>query len=137
MATARAGHKRPPFERDEFRPEAAWLRTADAMRAFFLEQRSIIDETFEKTVKTLVSQPNKPRRALTLDNGPTAFPTIFYSHRGEPSDTLTIAHEFAHALVAYRLGDLTPLRDGRVTLNPLAHFDVFGTLLILLKQNQN
>jgi Zn-dependent protease len=41
-------------------------------------------------------------------------------------------HEFAHALVAYRLGDLTPLRDGRVTINPLAHFDVFGTLLILL-----
>lgn len=40
-------------------------------------------------------------------------------------------HEFAHALVAYRLGDLTPLRDGRVTLNPMAHFDVFGTLLIL------
>lgn len=41
-------------------------------------------------------------------------------------------HEFAHALVAYRLGDLTPLRDGRVTINPLAHFDVFGTLLIVL-----
>lgn len=41
-------------------------------------------------------------------------------------------HEFAHALVAYRLGDLTPVRDGRVTINPLAHFDVFGTLLILL-----
>lgn len=41
-------------------------------------------------------------------------------------------HEFAHAIVAYRLGDLTPLRDGRVTINPLAHFDMFGTLLILL-----
>lgn len=41
-------------------------------------------------------------------------------------------HEFAHAWVAYRLGDLTPLRDGRVTINPLAHFDVFGTLLIVL-----
>lgn len=40
-------------------------------------------------------------------------------------------HEFAHALVAYRLGDLTPVKDGRVTLNPLAHFDIFGTLLIL------
>lgn len=41
-------------------------------------------------------------------------------------------HEFAHAYVAYRLGDLTPVRDGRVTINPLAHFDMFGTLLILL-----
>ena len=68
------------------------------MRAFFPAQRSIIDDTFENTVKTLVDQRNKPRRALTLDNGPTAFPTIFYSYRGEPSDSLTIAHEFAHAL---------------------------------------
>lgn len=40
-------------------------------------------------------------------------------------------HEFAHALVAYRLGDLTPVRDGRLTINPLAHFDIFGTLMIL------
>jgi Zn-dependent protease len=41
-------------------------------------------------------------------------------------------HEFAHALVAYRLGDLTPVRDGRLTINPLSHFDIFGTVLILL-----
>lgn len=40
-------------------------------------------------------------------------------------------HEFAHALIAYRLGDLTPVRDGRLTINPMAHFDLFGTLLIL------
>lgn len=40
-------------------------------------------------------------------------------------------HEFAHALIAYRLGDLTPVRDGRLTINPLAHFDIFGTLMIL------
>jgi Zn-dependent protease len=41
-------------------------------------------------------------------------------------------HEFAHALVGYRLGDLTPVRDGRLTINPLAHFDPFGTLLMLI-----
>lgn len=41
-------------------------------------------------------------------------------------------HEFAHALVAYRLGDMSPVRDGRLTINPLAHFDPFGTLLIVL-----
>lgn len=41
-------------------------------------------------------------------------------------------HEFSHALVAYRLGDLTPVRDGRVTINPLAHLDPFGTIMILL-----
>lgn len=39
-------------------------------------------------------------------------------------------HEFAHAWVAHRLGDPTPSRDGRVTLNPLAHADPVGTLLL-------
>lgn len=39
-------------------------------------------------------------------------------------------HEFAHALTADRLGDDTPRRQGRLTLSPLAHYDLFGTLLI-------
>lgn len=41
-------------------------------------------------------------------------------------------HEFAHAWTADRLGDPTPRRFGRVTLNPLRHLDPFGTLLLLL-----
>lgn len=41
-------------------------------------------------------------------------------------------HEFAHALVAYRLGDPTAKYAGRVTLNPLAHLDPMGTLFILV-----
>lgn len=41
-------------------------------------------------------------------------------------------HEAAHALVADRLGDLTPRYMGRLTLNPFAHLDPLGTLLILL-----
>ena len=41
------------------------------------------------------------------------------------------AHEFAHAYTADRLGDPTPRRAGRVTLNPLAHLDPFGTILLL------
>jgi Zn-dependent protease len=41
-------------------------------------------------------------------------------------------HEFAHALVADRLGDPTPRRLGRLTLNPLAHLDFFGTLFFIL-----
>lgn len=41
-------------------------------------------------------------------------------------------HEFAHAYVADRLGDPTPRAHGRLTLNPLAHLDLIGTLLILL-----
>lgn len=40
-------------------------------------------------------------------------------------------HEFAHGFVAYRLGDPTPKYQGRLTLNPLAHLDPVGTLLLL------
>jgi len=39
-------------------------------------------------------------------------------------------HEFGHAIMADRLGDDTPRRQGRVTLNPLAHADPIGTLLL-------
>lgn len=39
-------------------------------------------------------------------------------------------HEFAHAWVARREGDPTAERLGRVTLNPLPHIDVFGTILV-------
>ncbi|ANE43894.1 site-2 protease family protein [Deinococcus puniceus] len=45
--------------------------------------------------------------------------------------SLTV-HEFAHAYVADRLGDPTPRRFGRVTLNPGKHLDPLGTLLLLV-----
>ncbi|MPY66130.1 site-2 protease family protein [Deinococcus sp. SDU3-2] len=45
--------------------------------------------------------------------------------------SLTV-HEFAHAWTADRLGDPTPRRFGRVTLNPVKHLDPFGTLLLLI-----
>ncbi len=45
--------------------------------------------------------------------------------------SLTI-HEYAHALVAYRLGDDTAKRQGRLSLNPLVHLDVLGTLLLFI-----
>lgn len=41
-------------------------------------------------------------------------------------------HEFAHALAADKLGDPTPRYQKRVTLNPLAHLDPLGTIMILL-----
>lgn len=41
-------------------------------------------------------------------------------------------HEFAHALAADKLGDPTPRLQGRLTLNPLAHLDPIGTLMILI-----
>lgn len=46
---------------------------------------------------------------------------------------LSIAvHEFGHAYVADRLGDRLPRRQGRVTLNPLAHADPIGTVALPL-----
>lgn len=41
-------------------------------------------------------------------------------------------HEFAHGLVAYKLGDSTARLSGRLTLNPLAHIDPFWTLILPL-----
>ncbi|KKU48168.1 MAG: Peptidase M50 [candidate division WWE3 bacterium GW2011_GWA2_46_9] len=41
-------------------------------------------------------------------------------------------HEFAHAYIANKLGDPTPKAMGRVTLNPKAHLDPMGTLLLLV-----
>lgn len=41
-------------------------------------------------------------------------------------------HEWAHAWSAFRLGDDTAARQGRMTLNPLAHIDPIGTLLLPL-----
>lgn len=40
-------------------------------------------------------------------------------------------HEFCHGLAARLVGDRTAERYGRLTLNPLAHFDIVGTLMLL------
>ena len=42
-----------------------------------------------------------------------------------------VFHEFSHAWVAHKLGDPTAKHAGRLTLNPMAHLDMFGTLMIL------
>lgn len=41
-------------------------------------------------------------------------------------------HEFSHAYTADRLGDPTPRLAGRLTLNPLKHLDILGTIMIFL-----
>ncbi|MBE8955304.1 MAG: site-2 protease family protein [Quinella sp. 2Q5] len=41
-------------------------------------------------------------------------------------------HEWAHARVAYALGDYTPRLQGRLTLNPAAHVDPIGLVMLLL-----
>ena len=49
--------------------------------------------------------------------------------------TLVIAftvHEFSHAWAADQLGDTTPRAAGRLTLNPLVHLDVLGSILLIV-----
>ena len=41
-------------------------------------------------------------------------------------------HEYAHALIATKLGDQTARLSGRLTLNPMAHIDVLGAVMIML-----
>lgn len=41
-------------------------------------------------------------------------------------------HEFSHGFVAYKMGDPTAKNSGRLTLNPLAHFDPLGALCMVL-----
>ncbi len=41
-------------------------------------------------------------------------------------------HEFAHGLLADRLGDPTPRELGRLTLNPLSHLDLIGTVVFFV-----
>ena len=57
---------------------------------------------------------------------PTAIAVVIMLLIGFP------VHEFSHALAAYRLGDATAKLQGRLTLNPIAHFDqVGGTMLVI------
>ncbi len=41
-------------------------------------------------------------------------------------------HEYSHGWVAFKLGDPTAYQQGRLTLNPLAHIDLFGTIILPL-----
>ncbi len=43
-----------------------------------------------------------------------------------------VLHEYAHGYVAYRLGDPTANDAGRLTMNPIAHVDIVGTIIIPL-----
>ena len=49
---------------------------------------------------------------------------------GLPVLTAVVLHELAHGYSAYLLGDPTAARMGRLTLNPLAHIDLFGTIVL-------
>lgn len=50
-----------------------------------------------------------------------------------PAVLLAISmHEFAHGYISYRLGDPTPKEHGRLSINPLHHLDLMGTLFLLI-----
>lgn len=66
--------------------------------------------------------------------------TTFGSFLTDPARILAVAtillvalpfHEYAHAATAVALGDDTPIRQGRYTLNPIVHLDLVGSLLII------
>lgn len=62
----------------------------------------------------------------SLSSDPKAFFSVFLAI----IYALTI-HEYAHALAAASMGDQTAKNNGRVSLNPLAHMDLIGTLMLL------
>jgi Zn-dependent protease len=71
------------------------------------------------------------RNLNQLTHDPVGFLLILLLTLGGLVVAITV-HEFSHALVATRLGDATARRQGRLTLNPLAHLDLLGSLMLLL-----
>ncbi|MBS7297902.1 MAG: site-2 protease family protein [Eubacteriales bacterium] len=52
---------------------------------------------------------------------------------GLPTTLLALTvHEFAHGWVSTKLGDPTPRYEGRLTMNPMAHLDLIGTILMII-----
>ena len=41
-----------------------------------------------------------------------------------------VFHEYAHGFIAYKSGDPTAKNMGRLTLNPMTHIDIFGSILL-------
>lgn len=69
------------------------------------------------------------RYITIIDDAPMAFLILMAAFAFAMLEGL-IFHEFCHAYVADRLGDRTPRRMGRLTLNPKAHYDPIGTTMI-------
>jgi Zn-dependent protease len=65
-----------------------------------------------------------------MNSLPTVLHTI--SYMGLPLLLAMVLHEYAHGWVADRYGDSTARLEGRLTMNPLAHIDPFGTVILPL-----
>ena len=69
---------------------------------------------------------------ITLTNLITNPGALFSLLASIPGVLLAITfHEYAHGLAAYKLGDNTAKDEGRLSLNPLAHLDPIGTLMLV------
>ena len=69
---------------------------------------------------------------ITLTNLITNPGTLFSLLASIPGVLIAITfHEYAHGLAAYKLGDNTAKDEGRLSLNPLAHLDPIGTLMLV------
>lgn len=79
-------------------PEGCWAIAVAAMREFLPDQQDLIEDTFLRSEKIAIVRGRKSRRALTIDHGPSKYPTILYHFHGDPSDPLVVAHEFGHAV---------------------------------------
>ena len=62
----------------------------------------------------------------------TKYDLVMYATRMLIIFLILPLHEFAHAWTAYKLGDDTASYQGRMTLNPIAHIDPIGAILLLL-----
>ena len=70
-----------------------------------------------------------------LFDDPAAFVVVVATFLATGGVALLIGitvHEFSHAAAAYRLGDMTAKRLGRLSLNPIRHLDPMGTAMLLL-----
>jgi len=65
----------------------------------------------------------EPTVAETIATGLTTYIVLLFS---------LSFHEAAHAWAAFRLGDDTAMREGRISLNPIVHIDPIGTVLLPL-----
>ncbi len=83
----------------------------------------------------LLSLPSDATFFVEVRNGFVPAPSLSFAFYFIAFFGLILAiviHEFAHAWSAHLLGDDTAKYSGRITLNPFAHFDIYGFALILL-----
>ena len=85
--------------------------------------------SFDKKILYIVIAILVITSLTSLMTSPGALLSILY---GLPGVLIAITfHEFAHGFVAYKLGDNTAKMEGRLSLNPLAHLDPIGTLMLV------